>query len=265
MKYTTQKNIRVTSTYFLVGFICFLLFLLWILYEMDIGWRTKTQNQTEGFDDSRAPIHPSIHTIYYINLQKRKDREEQFLNNFSTKDQQKIIRINGHYYPENGAVGCLMSHISALNRALNDANDNGENILICEDDFHIKDINYCNKMLDLLFSNIENWDVIMLGQNTIESEDTGIQTENNEKIIRIKNSQTTSGYLIKKKYISRLLKIYETDMNKFLKNNEWENYYTDQSWKVLQPVDRWYTFNPPVAVQSPSYSDIQNGFINVEV
>jgi hypothetical protein len=61
------------------------------------------------------------------------------------------------------------------------------------------------------------------------------------------------------------LKIYENDLNNYVKTGEWGNYYVDQSWKVLQKQDKWYSFKPTVGVQKESYSDIQNGFINVEV
>ena len=217
----------------------------------------------EGFDDDRNKIHEKIDAIYYINLNKREDRKAEFLDNFPSIDESKIVRIQGHYYPENGAVGCLMSHITALNAALND--EKGENILICEDDLTIKDMDYCNRMLDLLFENINDWDVIMLGQNTIDSEDVGINSDKNEKIIRIKNSQTASGYLIKKKYIPKILEIYTNDLNKYLKTGLWGNYYTDQSWKVLQPKDNWYSFHPSVAIQRSSYSDIEKGNVDYGV
>ena len=217
----------------------------------------------ESFSNDRPPIARRIDAIYYINLEKREDRKQEFLDNFSEVDENRIVRVNAHYYPDNGAVGCLMSHINALNVALKDGR--GENILICEDDFTIKDMDYCNKMLDLLFEKIPDWDVVMLGQNTIDSQDTGIGTPEGEKIVRILNSQTTSGYLIKARYIPRLLEIYERDMNQFVKTGEWGNYYTDQSWKVLQAKDRWYSFQPTVGVQRASYSNIQNGFMGIEV
>lgn len=211
----------------------------------------------EGFDSSRPEIDKHIESVYYINLEKREDRKKEFLDNFNQNDESKIIRVRGHYYPENGAVGCLMSHINVLNKALED--DVNENILICEDDFVIKDMNYCNKMLNLFFDKINDWDVIMLGQNTIDSKDTGIETDNHEKIIKILNSQTASAYLIKKKYIPRLVKIYENDINNYIKTGKWGNYYVDQSWKVLQPNDNWYSFFPSIGYQSGSLSDIETG------
>ena len=235
-------------------------FLLFILLVSLILSKTK---HYEGFNDNVSSLHKNIDAIYYINLEKREDRKKEFLDNFPSVDKSKIIRVAAHYYPDNGAVGCLMSHITALNRSMNEVD--GEHILICEDDFTIKDMNYCNKMLDLLFKKIPDWNVVMLGQNTIDSVNTGIETENNEKIIKIKNSQTTSGYLIKKNYIPRLLEIYNRDLMKYMETGKWGNYYVDQSWKVLQATDKWYAFSPTVGVQRKSYSDIQNGYIDLEV
>lgn len=237
------------------GIIIFLLIIILLISFIDIS--------REPFDNKRPAINNKISAIYYINLKKREDRDREFLDNFNEVDKNRIIRIPAHYYPENGAVGCLMSHITALNKAYTD--DFGENILICEDDFTIKNMDYCNKMLNLLYDKIKNWDVIMFGHNTSYSENTGIETPEKQKIIKIKSSQTTSGYLIKRKYIPRLLEIYEKDMNNYLKTNEWGNYFVDQSWKVLQDKDNWYAFVPSIGVQRESYSDIQNGFINVEV
>jgi hypothetical protein len=120
-------------------------------------------------------------------------------------------------------------------------------------------------MLKLLFENIKDWNVIMLGHSTSDSRDMDIKADSGEKIIKILDSQTTSGYLIKKSYIPKLLEIYENDMNSYLKTNMWDNYYTDQSWKKLQKTDNWYSFVPSVAFQRSSYSDIaqQNVYYRV--
>ena len=258
MKFSSSflKNIQTIIS------ILFLFIFLSIFLLPNFLWYKKPLYK-EGFDDSHPSVSKKIDAIYYINLNKRTDRNQEFLDNFNQADDIRIIKVSGHHYPDNGAAGRLMSHITALSKALSD--DLGENILICEDDFMIKNMDYFNKMLDLFFNKINEWDVLMLGHNTIESEDTGIKTNENEKIIKILNSQTTSGYLIKKTYIPTLLDIYAKDLTEYMKTGEWGNYWTDQSWKVLQPVDNWYAFEPSVGFQRPSYSDIQNGFINVEV
>ena len=249
-----------TLSVFLILTIIALITSLFIIHQ-----RINSSNivKKEDFDNNRPTINQKIDAIYYINLNKREDRNKEFLDNFNEIDENRIIRIPAHYYPENGHVGCLMSHINALSRAIKE--NLGENILICEDDFTIKDMDYCNRMLDLLFDKFPNWDVVMLGHNTFQSEDTGVETPNHEKIIKILDSQTTSGYLIKKRYIPRLLEIYTNDLSNYVKTGEWGNYYVDQSWKVLQPKDKWYSFEPSVGVQRASYSDIERKNVEVDV
>lgn len=230
--------------------------ILFVIILITLFLSNYINTNVENYDNSRSLLFENVDSIYYINLGHREDRKNEFLDNFNAENENKIHRVDAHYYKNNGAVGCLMSHITALNLALNDSSNGGENILICEDDLYIKDMDYCNKMLKLLFDNIKDWDVIMLGQNTSISSDSSIKTDSGEKIIKISDSQTTSGYLIKKSYIPKLLEIYENDMNSYLKTNIWGNFYVDQSWKKLQKTDNWYSFSPPVAVQRPSYSDI---------
>ena len=246
-------KLKLNLTLLLILVIIVLAFVLTKFFSKTIS---SNEIKIENFDNIREPIDSHIQSIYYINLENREDRKNDYLNNFSPKDEHKIHRIRGHYYPENGAVGCLMSHINALNAALKDPH---QNILICEDDFVIEDMNYCNKMLKLFFENVKNWDVVMLGHNTIDAKDTGIQTDHHEKIIKIIDSQTTSAYLVKKSYIPKLLKIYENDMQSYIKTGVWEGYYTDMSWKVLQPDDKWFAFEPSVGRQSGSTSDIETG------
>jgi glycosyl transferase family 25 len=217
----------------------------------------------ETFDNAKIEFFGKIHEIYYINLEHRNDRNDEFLSNFSSVDAYRIHRVDGVYEKDNGALGCLQSHIKALEMALANNNNNNtddENILICEDDFHIKDIFYCNRMLEFAFNILPRWDVIMLGHNTHASEPTTYATEKDEKIIKIVHSATTSGYLLKKSYIPRLLEIYKTDYENFNKTDKWiTEYCTDVSWVTLQRKDEWYAFVPTVAVQRKSYSDIQGG------
>ena len=202
-------------------------------------------------------INKNISAIYYINLDYRIDRKQEFLLNFNLEDiSHRILRVNATK-SNIGAVGCLKSHITALQLALSD--NLGENLLICEDDLSIGDMNYCNKMLDLFFRSNLQWDVLMLGQSTWASEDTGITTSNQEKIIKVKMSQTTSGYLVKRSYIPLLLQTWEIGWNNFTATGIWnDKYSTDQLWKPLQLQDNWYSFVPTVASQRLSYSDIEH-------
>jgi len=224
----------------------------------------------ENFDDAKIAFFEKIDSIYYINLEHRPDRNDEFLSNFSSIDKDKIHRINGEYEKSNGALGCLKSHILALETALqnstSDIKSEEENILICEDDFYIKDIFYCNRMLDFAFRTLPHWDVIMLAHNTHSGEDTEYATEKGEKIIKIKHSATGSGYLMKKSYIPRLLEIFKSDLQKYKTSSDWKSEYcNDVSWVPLQQKDDWYAFVPTIAVQRKSFSDIQGGVVDYGV
>ena len=240
-----------------------ILFSLYFYFEYDIESDFK-----EKFDDAKASFFEKIDQIYYINLEHREDRKDEFLSNFSSIDENRIFRINASYEKSNGALGCLKSHINALETALENNKSSGkeENILVCEDDFYIKDIFYCNRIMDYAFKTLPHWDVIMLAHNTHDSVDTEYKTDKGEKIIKIKHSATGSGYLMKKSYIKRLLEIFKSDHEKFLKSNEWKSdYCNDVSWVPLQQKDEWFAFVPTIAVQRKSFSDIQGGMVDYGV
>lgn len=214
----------------------------------------------EKFVKSPKSFLEMIPIVLYINLENRPDRNVQFRDNFKKdNDKNKLIRIDAVSTPENGAIGCLKSHIKALEFAL-EKFPNSEHVLICEDDFYIKDMDYCEKMLFHFFNNIKNWDVLMLGHNTISSDKTAF-----ENIIKINDSQTASAYLIKTKYIPKLLSIYKRDLEEYERTKVWGYYYNDQTWKPLQKVDNWYAIEPRVGIQRASFSNIQNGNVNYEV
>ena len=220
----------------------------------------KNDNEcVDNFETSSQDFFKFIPMTLYINLDKRPDRNKEFLSNFAGYDlKDHIERISGIYEDKNGNIGCLKSHIKSLKHALT---LNYPYILIAEDDFYIKDMNYTTKSLEKFFTNFKDWDVLMLGQNTISSEDTKISG-----VKKIISSQTTSGYLIKKDYIHKLLSIYERDLKKYEDSGVWSDFYcTDQSWKELQKVDKWYAFKPTVGIQRSSYSDILKGNVSYGV
>ena len=75
-----------------------------------------------------------LKNTFYINLEKRKDRNEHVLNEF------KKIGINGKRFnavvAKDGAVGCTLSHIRLLEIAMK---EDYEQIFICEDDITFLD------------------------------------------------------------------------------------------------------------------------------
>jgi GR25 family glycosyltransferase involved in LPS biosynthesis len=202
-----------------------------------------------------------IDMILYINLEHRKDRRIRFENEMNTLgiNLDNIIRIPAIYTPNNGAIGCLLSHIKALSYMLNYYNDSI--VLIAEDDIIFKKYNIKN-MLDSIYNNLgNNWDVIMLAHNTYKKEDTNILF-----LSKVIDSQTSAAYIVNKGYVKNILNIFITDYNELLKSNIWKSEYcNDQSWKKLQKKDRWYSIDPAFIIQGKSYSDIENKEVDYKV
>ena len=129
---------------------------------------------------------------YYINLDYRKDRDKHFITNIKKYDFFKNIkRYSGIYDEECGAIGCVKSHINVLLLCLQ---ENFDYYLIMEDDFQV--INEDN--LFCFFQSFEriktkDWDIITL----TPSGDT-IYDDKIDDFYRIKNTMTTTGYIIKK-------------------------------------------------------------------
>lgn len=213
-------------------------------------------------DEKRVTnVLPQIQKIYYINLEKRVDRNEEFLSNFTLQDQMIIQRINALYTPEDGNIGCLMSHIKALHTFIH---SHAKVCMVCEDDLLIYDIDKMNKCVLKVFEVFPNWDVIMIASNTVYDEHTNVFVGDIE-VKRILDAQTASGYIINKNYGVKLLKKYIDSYNIYKKTGKFDSSLcSDQCWKSLQREGNWYSFTPRLAKQRKSYSDIQKGNVNYE-
>ena len=81
--------------------------------------------------------HENIDIIYYINLDKREDRNEEILEELHRMEvpESKIKRISGVYKPKQGDLGCSLSHLNIM-REFNDSEY--KNCIVLEDDFTFK-------------------------------------------------------------------------------------------------------------------------------
>jgi len=232
-----------------------ILFALLLLFDRDIEYYSNQSNESDLLN--------IVDGLVFINCDHRTDRKEQFLSQFSGNDLKKIHRLSCSYIPENPEYGCMMSHIRVLEYAKKYFSDKPDSyIFIAEDDLKIIDTRrYIDAVVQMMNCTIE-WDVLMIGHNSIAVESSEIKD-----IIRTTNSQTASGYIIRYKYIDKLLSVYYKAHDNYLRDKIWKplEYCSDQSWKKLQSVDKWYAINPRVAIQRESYSDIQKGNVNYDL
>ncbi len=194
--------------------------------------------------------------VYYINLNHRKDRLENINKelNKTNIDKNKINRIPGIYMKEFGILGCAKSHCLALEAFLKSSPDN-KYCIIFEDDFEfIMDQDNVNNLINNVFNNVKEFDVLMLSANILN----GQPCEYNF-FTKIYDAQTLSGYAVNRKFASILLNNYRESISLLQKEGyKCHPYCFDIYMKRLQPFTKWYALKPLIGKQIESYSDIEN-------
>lgn len=195
-----------------------------------------------------------INHAMYINLDRRVDRREQI----EAEMERLGIPCQRFAAVPTGGIGCMQSHIEVLRLAL----ERGyEHILVLEDDFQavVDPDTFRSLVMGVLESGLE-YDVLMLSHN-IQRSEPGPRAE----LVRVLEAQTASGYLVHGSYIQKLLSIFEENLPLFKSSGAHWIYANDQIWKRLQPLDRWYAFEPRLGIQRESYSDLAGHVVNYGV
>jgi GR25 family glycosyltransferase involved in LPS biosynthesis len=196
----------------------------------------------------------------YINLDSRTDRRDFIENNtkkynlFSNIERCKAIEC------ETGGIGCSLSHIKLL-KELKEIDANF--VMIIEDDLYIIDSNKYNEF-ENSFEQIkmsDDWDVILLTPRGLTIDDESIiMKENNFK--RIKDSQTTTGYIIKKHMCDKFINNFTESVTNLLNTKNYSEYALDQYWKKMQTEYKFYYYSSIFAGQLPGWSDIEKRQVN---
>jgi GR25 family glycosyltransferase involved in LPS biosynthesis len=205
---------------------------------------------------------------YYINLDHRNDRRILVENEFKKLNIDSFVRVPAIYTPNDGATGCLASHIKALETAPSD----NDALWICEDDIEFKLDRYTLDSIILSFM-ASDAVVLCLGYNSRN------EKEYSPLLKHTKDVQTASCYIVKSAFRPNLLNfwksILEYRINRVVHPYKYiymclpihkaEYEVCDQSWKVLQ---NFYIFVIPkkhYVIQRSSYSDIERRVVNYGV
>jgi hypothetical protein len=190
---------------------------------------------------------------FYINLDSRTDRREQFEAECS-KMGIEVERFPAIVHPKGGALGCSASHLQVLKLA----RDRGlPTVTIFEDDFEF--LISKEAFASVLANFPEDYDVVMIGYNLVQGE------EYNDMFGRTLEAQAGSGYVVHKKAYDILIGHWEQSLERFeQKPHEHWNYTCDQSWKSLQPKLRWYHTIPRVGRQRAGWSDLNNTYVEYD-
>ena len=220
---------------------------------------------TEGFENIKKEsenVVPLIDSIIYINLDERKDRNQEILEEIKKVDlpQDRVHRLSA-VKRKWGALGCSLSHRAVMEFII----ERGwKSTLVLEDDAGfekdrwqagIKDIN--NMISSSGFKNTDSkWDVIFLG-GFVRDPSGPTKTEYGT-LWRTKNTSCTHAYIIRGDYAKKVLDHTDVAVQMMIKypSNQ-KKYNLDNAWAELMAEDRWFISLPTLAYQRESYSDIE--------
>ena len=182
---------------------------------------------------------------YVINLDRRVDRLEEFDTEMKKLDF-PYTRFRA-IETKPGFVGCANSHLAILKMA----RELGlKNVVVFEDDFTplLSKDDFWDEIRNL-FEKEPDFDVCMLGYLVFKSE------EHSDRLMRVHNGQTASGYIVNNHFYDALINVYEKANPLLESTRQHWDYAVDQSWKVLQPTSKWYAIKKRPGLQRASNSD----------
>jgi GR25 family glycosyltransferase involved in LPS biosynthesis len=203
--------------------------------------------------------------IYYINLDHRQDRRDQFLEEMKRIgfEESQIERISAIYVESFGILGCGLSHLKTLQTFYQSGQPY---CMIFEDDFQFTlNKEFCQFLLKLPFEQHIDFDLIMLAGKILKEETTPCFF-----LHKVLDAQTTSAYLITREFAPKLIACLQEStvllQNWWIEHKEKKHEYClDIYWKKLQPQNNWFIFHPKIGMQRESYSDIENRITNYGV
>jgi GR25 family glycosyltransferase involved in LPS biosynthesis len=242
-----------------------IIIVLVIVIAIFLGFRYFKSTLFDGFDLDH-PINTQNIVIYYINLDHREDRKQQFLEQMEKAgiDPNKITRISAVYKKKEGDIGCSMSHVKTMETFLQ---SDYEHCIVFEDDFEfVHDANFIKNAFRQFFDSNVDYDVCMISANEIYTDKTQYPF-----LKKVSAAQTTSGFMVSKKFAPTLLDNFKTGLELLQENydgvagDKGRPYCVDQYWQKLQPVSNWFIFEPKLGKQQDGKSDIMGGFVKMDV
>lgn len=210
--------------------------------------------QSESMKTNHLNIPDILKHILYINLDSRPDRLKHVQNEMN-----KMLvvgeRVNAIRMPD-GAIGCTMSHIKCLELA---KQRGWPHVFICEDDIFFINPDLLKENLLKFSTNTQiNWDVVIIGGNNCPPYERIA-----DYCIKVSNTQTTTGYIVKEHYYDILIQNFRESARQLLREPAKKKQFAlDIYWKSLQQSGNWYMITPPTVVQIDDYSDIEGRQVN---
>lgn len=240
-----------------LSWVCIIILLLVLIFAILFHQMFKVEQYHQATNQyKRKYRNKNKLNVVYINLDIRKDRNEQMIQELKGFCK-KYTRLSASHH-EQGYLGCSESHIRSIQLAIE---KKFKHVLIFEDDFTFvqnKEKVY-DDVVDFIKKQKDEWDVLLLSFNKEKREPF------NDTFDRVKNSQTASAYVVHKNYYENLLNHYLKGHELLQETGDRGQYMNDTYWKILQETDNWFALKTAAGIQRKSYSDIENKKVNYQV
>ena len=201
--------------------------------------------------------------FYFINLEKRKDRLKDTIQELENKNICQYTRFNAlvpskinkmlnpkkawkkNYEYLKSALGCKMSHLEIMKLCIDSINPY---LCILEDDVILTDdaINNLILALEQLNNINSDWDILYFSTN-LKNKCDAVKIDNN--LLEIKKGLTTTAQLFQTRKLKTIINIIENS------ELEIDNVYNEK-------LKYKYSVYPMIAYQRNSYSDINNEILD---
>lgn len=223
----------------------------------DMPFQPKTPNTVYADPDGTysvgsshlSGLHRYIEFVVYINLDddkaKRASVEREIdklgLPDFVPRERLSAVKRS------NSALGSFLSKIACLSKALSLK----KNVLILDDDFQLlqtpAEIMESMRVVEERFGN--RWDVIGFGQNVDEWQH--VCSDKDVRLMRVLHSVSSSGFLVNKLYVPRLLAYRLQKLRSVLQQEKLQDsFHLDKIKTDLQRTDLWLTFQFPIGCKA---------------
>lgn len=222
---------------------------------------TRKLRMRSGYPPAPTPEkHPQNQVlglrVLYINLASRQDRDREFKAVISEASLPNATRVSA-VLNKNGAFGCAMSHLKALELA---RGYDGP-VMICADDLmFIGNIEDMHEALAEFLSD-PYLDVLMLANNQ------KMPAIPYSKLLSITtNAQTTACYVVKPSAIPAIRAIFSDATGRMIAENGGRALPIDKAWKSLQGTALMFAVpTTTLALQRPGWSDIEHRHVDYGV
>jgi GR25 family glycosyltransferase involved in LPS biosynthesis len=202
-------------------------------------------------------MNNNIDHLYYINLDKRVDRNQYFVDvvlPFFEANAEDFTRISGVDTTDQPtanlrAMGCSLSHLKVYELAKKNRH---KKFLVLEDDFYpIVNNLEMNSRIDHLFKHFPDFNICQISYNN-----RGELTSKDDVIYTGCDIQTISGYIIDVSFCDVLIPAFEMGVENIKNGQKARHNACDQIWKQFQTEqNKWYLMKR-CGIQRPGYSDI---------